>query len=199
MKSIAIDIVLFPHRQLIEEVIGLNQQWDDSGAIPLNIKNCVPHITLAMGVVKHSDLTDIFDQLEEIFAPFKNMQVQVSGIYSFEMADGRKVFGLNFEKSHELEMLHMRSMEILTPFLLPPREDSIDPVRGLDEITLETIASLPQKSSFENYHPHLTIGFGALKTLDNITLNNTIEGMFVCQLANYCTCARVLKSFPFKT
>ncbi|MGB0525138.1 MAG: hypothetical protein ACPGJS_19345 [Flammeovirgaceae bacterium] len=193
----AIDIVLLPKQQLMQEVIALNQQIDQSGALPLNQENCIPHISMAMGAVKSEDLPVIYAQVEKLTAAINSLAIEVSGIYSMMLNDGRSSFGLDLAKQASLINLHTKLMEIISPFLVAATVDSIDPIRGLDQVTLDYIDGFVSTSSYQHFRPHITVGFGVLHELTNITLNSTIEGVFICQLANYCTCARILKSFPF--
>ena len=51
MSKIAIDIVLIPPRTIMDKAIEINNQFVDD-PIKLNRKNCLPHISLCMGVIK---------------------------------------------------------------------------------------------------------------------------------------------------
>ena len=197
-EFIAIDVVLLPDYQMTKEAILLNKRWDGSDKMPLNKTNCLPHITLGMGAIARQQLPKVAEKLQTLTTTLPPFSMTVSGIYQIELPNGSTVFGLDYERTDYLQQLHHDTMEIVMPFLVPPTPNSIDPIRGLDPITLATIADFPKKGSGEQYRPHLTLGFGQLPSLTTITLNSTIEGLFICQLANYCTCASLLKSFPFK-
>lgn len=58
MTKIAIDIVLLPPEEIMNKAIEINQQLADDG-IKLNKKDCLPHISLCMGVISEEDLPEI--------------------------------------------------------------------------------------------------------------------------------------------
>lgn len=198
--DIAIDIVVLPTIEMMEQALALNQRFKYVNAqdFPLNTENCIPHITLGMGAISRRALPLVANKIALLAQQLSSFTVDVSGIYQINLPDRRKIFGLDFEKSNQLKLIHEQVMDGLSPYLVQPSLSGIDPIRSIDEITFDTIANFANQGAYQNYRPHITLGFGELNSLENITLNSTIEGLFICQLANYCTCARILKSFPFK-
>lgn len=198
-EEIAIDLVLLPNKELLNDCLYLNQKYDLQQKLPLNLTNCLPHVTLAMGTIKSVSLNKIAKSLKQLAAETSVFDITISGIYQIDLPDGEQVFGLDLQKdSQALQRLHQESLSIIKPYAVAPTLMSLDPVWGKDEATLEFIKRFPVNSSHFNYRPHITLGFGSLPFLENITLNSTIEGLFICQLGNYCTCTRVVESFPFK-
>lgn len=49
-ENIAVDIVLLPSLRDMQRIISLIE-YDEDSVIKLNTKDCLPHITLAMGVL----------------------------------------------------------------------------------------------------------------------------------------------------
>ena len=199
-NPIAIDIVLLPVGLLQSEAITTNKEIDTTQQIPLNLTDCLPHITLAMAAVAFHDLEKVYEQVNEVIVNTYPQEITVSGIYNVKLPDGRNVFGLDIHKNDDLFQLHCKVAEILEPFRQTATIDSLDPVRKINKVTLAFINQFYSKSSYDSYHPHITLGFGKLDNLKQIkTLNSTIFELSICQLANYCTCSKVLKSFPFKS
>ena len=51
MPKIAIDVVLLPPEEIMDKAIEINRQLADD-PIKLNKENCLPHVSLCMGVVE---------------------------------------------------------------------------------------------------------------------------------------------------
>lgn len=198
-KLIAIDVVALPNQQLTEELITLNRQIDCEQLIPLNAKNCLPHISLAMGAIKGEDIPKVYQAISLLANAMSPFKFELDDVYTMELTDGRTSVGINLKQTNELLQLHEHLMEIIAPFNQKATSQSISPIRGTNPLTLNYIDSFREEHSYKKYQPHITLGFGKLESLGNIALNSTIEDLFICQLANYCTCARILESFPLKT
>lgn len=196
---IAIDIVILPDQELMDESIRLNQLLGMGNAIPLNMNDCVPHITLAMGAVNQANLPAIYTQLERLVHEIKPFIIEVDCLYETVQDHGASLYGIALKYSRVLQELHGNAITILEPYLEIPTEGSVHYVRGVNASTLSYIGKFSEEESGENYFPHITLGFGGLENKEISTLNSTIEGMFIYHLGNYCTCARMLKSFPFKS
>jgi hypothetical protein len=58
--------------------------------------------------------------------------------------------------------------------------------------TLSWISNYARKSSFENFKPHITLGFGKAEIKKVIKLKFKAQKLAICHLGNHCTCRRVL-------
>jgi hypothetical protein len=65
------------------------------------------------------------------------------------------------------------------------------------ESTLLWIKNYPQKSAFENFFPHITIGYGQLDD-SPFTAEFTASKLALCHLGNHCTCRKVLSAAEFE-
>jgi hypothetical protein len=59
------------------------------------------------------------------------------------------------------------------------------------ESTLLWIKNYPEKSAFENFFPHITIGYGQVDD-SSFTAEFTASKLALCHLGNHCTCRKVL-------
>ena len=73
----------------------------------------------------------------------------------------------------------------VTPDMLVPDEEI-----GIS--TLLWIKSYPEKSSFERFSPHITLGYGKLENYSFPRIIG-VSQLAVCHLGNHCTCRKVLK------
>jgi 2'-5' RNA ligase len=63
----------------------------------------------------------------------------------------------------------------------------------VSESTLLWIKSYREKSSFANFRPHITIGYGRSANL-SYPAQFHLAKLALCQLGNHCTCRKVLAS-----
>lgn len=191
----AIDIVLLLSNEMMNFTISLNKPWvqgiDDE--IALNNNSCLPHITLAMGVIKDSQLENIKKIMQRIAKDFSPLQLSIIDTHASTRSDGRNMSSLTVEKSPELFSLHEAVMDKLVPmftyddvttdmFFSPP------PVVTLP---LWWVKDFVRTSVRENYNPHITLGMGMPENL-KLPISFTASRFAVCQLGNYCTCRKIL-------
>lgn len=200
MSRIAVDVVLLPDEAMTDRAIEINaelvKQFGDK--IVLNKDNCLPHISLAMGCVEERDIPFIEKVLSEIAkeAPVGNLKVV--DIRASGNSKGEKVSVFEVEKTSQLQSLHEKVMEKLAPYL--SSDVTEDMIYGDEQVTVSTllwIENYCQKASFENFFPHITIGYGQI---ENQTLPITFNAseLALCHLGNHCTCREVLVSIKLK-
>jgi 2'-5' RNA ligase len=196
MARIAIDVVLLPSDQMTDYAIEVNREllktFDNK--IILNNENCLPHISLAMGCIDEKNIPDIKKILRDIGKKCSLKELRVVGVDVETTPAGKKVSCFEIEKTQELQLLHEEVMEKLAPYL------TYDVTTGMlfsppevDEETLFWIKNYPEKSSFENFSPHITIGFGETDTVE-VPITFPASKLALCHLGNHCTCRKVLVS-----
>jgi hypothetical protein len=62
--------------------------------------------------------------------------------------------------------------------------------------TLEWIRTYPQKSSYENFRPHITLGYGQVPPGLSFPIPFTAARLALCHLGNHCTCREMLAAAP---
>ena len=192
----AIDIALLPDEKTTNKAIELNRQLVENfdAKIVLSKEDCLPHISLAMGVIDDGNVCDISEVLQSIAGQFSLRELKVTGIVISTNAAGENVSALEVKKTDELQGLHETVMGRLAGYLKEDvREDMIYGGEAEDS-TLEWIKNYRSKSSFENFLPHITIGYGRIK-IAGFEMDFSASKLALCHLGNHCTCRKVLSAY----
>ncbi len=191
MAKLAVDVVLLPPEEIMEKAIKLNKKLlkGFDAKIVLNKKKCLPHISLAMGCIEEEKIPKIQGILKELADNFLPIELEVIGISASETTP---VFGIT--KTKKLQNLHESVMEKMAPYVNynPKKEMFFTPKEIENPPTLDYVRNFKEKSSFENFSPHITIGYGKLDNAKIEQIKSTANTLAVCQLGNYCTCRKVL-------
>ena len=194
MAKIAVDVVLLPSEgmtnQAIEANKGLLKQYADR--IILDKENCLPHISLAMGCIDEQNIPDIETILQTIARKYHPGQLSVIGINIGTNSLGEKVSSFEVTKTERLLLLHEEIMRRMTPYF--SHNVTADMVLSppiASESTLLWIKNYPENSAFENFFPHITIGYGQVDGF-SFTAEFTASKLAICHLGNHCTCRKVL-------
>jgi len=209
MAEIAVDAVLLPSDGMIDKAIEANikllLQYVDK--IVLDKKNCLPHISLAMGCIDEKDIADIEKVLQTIAKQYYPGELNVVGIHVETNSAGEKVSVFQIEKTEALQLLHEEVMRRLTPsFSYDVTADMVFSPPEAGESTLLWIKNYPEKSSFENFFPHITIGYGEIvdysfgsRKAESFLMKFTASKLALCHLGNHCTCRRILASAELRS
>ena len=196
MSRIAVDVVLLPDEAMMARAIELNAELVKKfgNKIVLNKENCLPHISLAMGCVEEADIPSVEKVLEAIAKETSMPDLKVVGIRASGNSKAEIVSVFEVEKTTQLQSLHEKVMDKLAPYLSSDvTENMIYGDEDVAESTLLWIKNYRQKSSFENFFPHITIGYGQV---ENHSPQKTfaVSKLALCHLGNHCTCRMVLLS-----
>jgi len=200
MAKIAVDIVLLPSERVTNQAIeankGLLKQYADR--IILDKENCLPHISLAMGCMDEQDVPDIEKILQTIAEKYRPGQLSVIGMNIGTNSLGEKVSAFEVKKTERLLWLHEEVMRRMTPYFSYDVTAEMvlnPPMPG--ESTLLWIKNYPEKSAFENFLPHITIGYGQVDDF-SFTAEFTASKLALFHLGNHCTCRKVLAAAEIK-
>lgn len=197
MPKIAIDVVLLPDESMTKLAIEVNKRQSKlNSKIVLDKAKCLPHISLAMGVIEEIDLTEVNRFLQKIASQFNVFKLTAMAYQVNKTYSGEVVAWFSVEKTPELQLLHEIVMNKLKPFLSydasPKMILSHEPV---DKGTLDWISKYAEKSSFSNFKPHITLGFGKLEKVNvKLPIDFVASTLAICHLGNHCTCRKVLFS-----
>jgi 2'-5' RNA ligase len=209
MAKIAIDVVLLPSQEMADKAIEANRellkQYADK--IILDKENCLdsrgagalPHISLAMGCIDQSDIHDIGKILQIIAETRPLEQLTAIGIHTETNSADEKVSVLQLKRTETLQSLHEEVMRKLAPYF--SHDVTADMVLSppiVGESTLLWIKNYPEKSSFEHFFPHITIGYGQINDFVFPT-KFTASKLALCHLGNHCTCRKILASAELKS
>jgi 2'-5' RNA ligase len=194
MAKIAIDVVLLPSEAMTNQAIEANKkllkQYPDR--IILDKEHCLPHISLAMGCMDERHITDIEKILKEIAEKYNPGLLSIVSINIGTNSLGEKVSSFEVKKTKRLLSLHEEVMRRMTPYFSydVSAEMVLSPPKA-SESTLLWIKNYPEKSAFENFFPHITIGYGQMDDF-SFTAEFTASKLALCHLGNHCTCRKVL-------
>ena len=200
MAKIAIDVVLLLSEEIADKVITANKELLERNAakIVLDKENCLPHISLAMGCINEKDIDEIDTILKTIVQENPLVPLIATGIHISTNKKGEKVSVFEIEKTEALQSLHEKIMHRLARyFSYDVKAEMVLSSSETSESTLDWIENYPEKSSFENFFPHITIGYGEI---DNFTfpIKFDVSKLALCHLGNHCTCREILTSANLK-
>jgi len=196
MSKIAVDVVLLPEGAMAERTIEANRELVDKFGekIVLDKEKCLPHISLAMGCIEEKDIDAFGEILGETAEEAALEELVVVGIEVSENLLGEKVSVFEVERTEQLERFHYEVMEKVRPYFSYDVSGEMIYCGGeVAETTLEWIENYPEKSSFENFSPHITIGYGESGGMA-FPIEFTASRLALCHLGNHCTCREVLVS-----
>ncbi|MTI31210.1 hypothetical protein, partial [Xanthovirga aplysinae] len=196
-QKIAVDIVLFPDKKLSQEIIVLNQNLEGSGKtkIRLNLKNCLPHISLAMGCVDMDNLEIIKGILSKIGKELLPLEIPITRVESSIDNQGKGLTLVVLQKDKKLQELHEEILKGVENYLTTGvKKEMMASQEEIGNSTFHWIDHYLSHHSKENFSPHITVGFGILSK--PVRLQNplilTTSTLGICQLGNHCTCRKVL-------
>ena len=207
MSEIAVDAVLLPSEEMADKAIEANKELlkQCPDKIVLDKESCLPHLSLAMGCIDERDIADIEKVLQAIAKQSSLGQLSAIGIHTGTNSTGEQVSVLQIERTEALQSLHEEVMRRLAPYF--NHDVTADMVLSppvASESTLAWIKSYSEKSSFEKFFPHITIGYGEINNFSFPpqgvlwTIKFTASKLALCHLGNHCTCRRILASAELK-
>ncbi len=195
MAKIAIDVVLLPPDNIMDLVIQINKKFVKhiEDEIELDTKTCLPHITLAMGIIDEAQIPDIEKGMASIASRFQPMNISFEGVDVARRPDGKAISGFTITRTDELQKLHEIVMDELVPrftydnvitdmFYAPPT---------VNAVPLYWVQGFVTKSVREKYKPHLTLGMGVPEEIQ-FPIPFVASRIALCHLGSYCTCRNVL-------
>jgi len=196
MEKIAVDAVLLPSDEIAARAIEANRELQKQcpGGIILDRETCLPHISLAMGCINHGDIASIGGILRELAEKNHPSELISVGIHVGTNAAGEKVSSLKLERTETLQSLHEEVMRGLEPYFSHDvtAEMVLSPPQAC-ESTLRWIREFPEKSSFQRFFPHITLGYGQLADF-TFPAEFDAQKLALCHLGNHCTCRKILTS-----
>jgi hypothetical protein len=200
MAKIAVDVILLPSEAMVNQVIKANKNLlkQYAGRIILDKKNCLPHISLAMGCMDERHITHIEKILKSIAETYKPGRLRIVGINIGTNSLGEKVSSFEVERTERIMLLHKEVMRRMTPYFSynVTAEMVLSPPKA-SESTLLWIKNFPEKSAFENFFPHITLGYGQVDN-PSFTAEFTASKLTLCHLGNHCTCRKILAAVNFE-
>lgn len=191
----AVDIVLIPPKEILDLAIKTNRNFKDTAAenYVQDLKTCLPHITLLMGLMDEDKLPKAVKKLDEVAKKFSALNLSIDGVDLSERSDGKKMSGFRVKKTLKLQSLHETLVEEMQDvfsyedvkkgmFYSPP------PLKDVPNYWVQGFAKTKVMGSYE---PHITLGFGVPEELA-YSIQFKTSDLALCQLGNHCTCRKIL-------
>jgi 2'-5' RNA ligase len=197
----AVDVVLLPDETMMDRAIAANSKLVEKCGekIVLNKKSCLPHISLAMGCIDENGIATVGAVLKEIAEKTSLPELKVIGVQTSTNSVGEKVSVFEVEKTNELQSLHEEVIENLAPYLsYDVTADMLYNPAEVGQSTLLWIKNYRAKSSFENFFPHITLGYGEIDDL-SFPIRFSASQLALCHLGSHCTCRKILVSTEIAT
>lgn len=191
-KKLAVDIVLLPSLSVMKEIISFIEYLPAS-PIKLNTKDCLPHISLAMGVLKSSDLEKASRLLAGLAASRLPVDLTITEINDFTTGDNH-LFSYGIVKTPDTFVkLHLDVMKTFKGLLT---QDSVDTSMFFSppEVAQRStywVEHYYDKKGPEDFHPHITLGQGKVKKLSK-PLTFSANRIALAHLGTYCSCRKIL-------
>lgn len=166
----------------------------DNEWIALSKENCLPHISLNMGVVEKKNIDKIKEQLEKIAEEMKPLPLALREIRGSIHQSGRKCLTFAVKHTPELQRLHEEVMRRLEGLIIHGYDGNDVTLLESKEnypVTKEWVKNYGIRDAFGRFYPHITIGFGESVEV-KLPVTFTASTLALCHLGNYCTCRKVL-------
>ena len=188
----AIDIVLLPPNSVSNKAIDYNRslQSTNPGGIILGRTRNLPHISLLMGCLSDEKIGDATSRLD-VMAKHKDLEILVKAIRT-EMSGTNSVVSFDIERSAELVSFHGLIVNQFISILTQDAEEAdLNDPPPIAISTLNWINRFIPHACFNNFWPHITLGFGHYST-HFVPFHFRASRLAICYLGNHCTCTEIL-------
>jgi 2'-5' RNA ligase len=194
MSAVAVDIVLLPDEAMMDLAIAANASLVEkfNSEIVLNKKDCLPHISLAMGCIEHEDIERAGELLQPLAAIIPK-RLKTGGIQKSTSSSGEIVSVIGIQRTKKLQKLHEKVSGTIKPFFTYDVKEDMVAGGKAGQTTLQWIANYPDKASYSNFSPHITIGYGDLQDIE-LPQDFAVSSLAICHLGDHCTCRKILWS-----
>jgi 2'-5' RNA ligase len=199
-EIMALDIVLVPPKQIIEEAKKINAQLSGvkDGFYPKMGDDCVPHISLFMAFVDKDNIEKIKEDINTIVQDHKALQLKIPKIGLVSRPDGLCGIQFQIERTDSLQALHEALVKKLECYRKEGDKEAFfnSEHKEIADACLKWPRNYATNYSFENFDPHITLGFGEPVTCEAMEFVATNVSLF--HLGNRNTCRKLITSFELK-
>jgi hypothetical protein len=191
MPRIAVDVVLFPDQAMTDLVIAANERLVEKfhSEIVLAHNGCLPHISLAMGCIDSEKIPALSQTLEPLVKILPN-RLKAARITKSPGSAG-VISSVQIQRSAGLQTLHEKICDTVHPFFAFDVTQDMFAAGRAGRSALQWVKNYLVESAYENFSPHITIGFGDLGHCE-LPPDFAVSRLAVCHLADHCTCVKIL-------
>ncbi len=201
MTRFAIDIVILPPEPVMELALEWNRVLCTARPenIVLDKLQYLPHISMAMGCLRAEQLEQAYEILRSLASQHHAMELRVPHVKTFDTASGDSVITFDINITPELSALHESIVTALGPMLTHDAvEADMHDLPPIETSSLDWINDYIPNYCFQNFWPHITVGFGAPPgNLEPFSFY--ASRLAICHLGNHCTCRRILGEVDLST
>jgi 2'-5' RNA ligase len=194
MAPMAVDVVLLPEEAMTQRAMALNRQLVAEGRpeIVLNQQDCLPHISLAMGCLADADLQAVGERLKDRARQTTVRELEVVALIRSVNSRGETTALLEVGRTGQLQALHEQIMADMTPWFTYAVTEAMVRDEIVAPSALDWIRTYPRQAAYENFRPHITLGYGRLPADPALPIRFCVTRLALCHLGNHCTCRRTL-------
>lgn len=194
MKRFAIDVVILPPENVMGLAIEHNKRLLKTHPVNIVLGRVgrLPHISLAMGCLAIDLLETAKAVLQEMAHRHPPLELHVTNIHTVKNSSGNRIVSFDIDLQPGIAALHKSIVSAFDPLLTndATAADLNDPP-PIEASSLEWINRFIPHSCFENFWPHITLGFGDPPE-EFKTFSFQASRLAICHLGNYCTCTTIL-------
>ena len=208
MAKIAVDIVLLPSQEIAERAVEANkllrQKYLDRIFLDVALRPgseaTLPHISLAMGCIDTSCINVLQERLGEIADKYPPGFLYLTEISNTTNTNGEYLSYFIIKKTPALLKLHQEVIRQFDKyFSYNVTANMLLSEKSIPDSTLDWIRNYRQKSSFENFSPHITLGYGRIaksstfyQEFPSLPHKFTASQLAICHLSSHCTCKKIM-------
>jgi hypothetical protein len=191
---IALDVAILPPPEVSRMAVEYSAALPAEGTDVLRLDaDHLPHITLTQQFIRQEELDAAYHRIGDVVRDYPPLDLVVLSAES-----NAQTISLSIGRTPELVALHERIMEVLRGF--ERAEGGPGAFVGGDGRMGDVlwVSSYRLKSSFAEYRPHITLGYGEQPpSIDPFRFR--AASIAACHLGRFCTCRRVLRSWTLGT
>jgi hypothetical protein len=194
MTKFAINVVILPPDSIMDRALEWNRMLCKArpGNIALDKFQYLPHISIVMGCIRADQLDQAKALLQSIATQHHALALQVFNIRTVSGASGTSVITFDIILTKELAALHQSIVRTFRPLLTQDADESaLNDVPPISTAAIDWINHYIPHQCFDNFWPHITLGFGDLPTgFQPFSFRGS--RLAICHLGNHCTCKTIL-------
>jgi len=194
MKRFAVNIVILPPDPVMDLVLKWNAKLRENqpANIALSKSQYLPHISIVMGCIRADQFGQAKSTLQSIAAMHRVLELYIPHIRIVNASSSRQIITFDVNLSQELNSLHEAIVKAFRPLLTQDADESnINDPPPITADTLHWINHYIPQQCFDNFWPHITVGFGDA-TLEFHPVSFPGSRLAICHLGNHCTCTKIL-------